>query len=114
MSIEVVEERENEILVVLPVGRLDSTNTSAFESIIMDHINNGERHLIIDFSRLSFISSSGMRALLIAAKKLNAFQGQLVLCAMQDHIYEVFRISGFDQIISIHDSRQSAISLSWS
>ena len=110
MNIEVVEERENDVLVVQPVGRLDSANAGAFESIIMDHINKGERSLIVDFSRLTFISSSGMRVLLIAAKKLSATQGRLALCDMQEHIHEIFSISGFDQIIPIHDSRQATIS----
>ena len=111
MKIEVAEERDNGALVLLPVGRLDSANSRAFESIIMEHINNGEQRLIVDFNRLDFISSSGMRALLIAAKKLKASKGKLVLCAMQDHIQEVFLISGFDQIIPIRDSRQSAMAL---
>ena len=111
MKIEVAEERDNGALVLLPVGRLDSANSLAFESIIMEHINNGEQRLIVDFNRLDFISSSGMRVLLIAAKKLKASKGKLVLCAMQDHIQEVFLISAFDQIIPIRDSRQSAMAL---
>ncbi len=111
MDIEIAQERGNGALVLLPVGRLDSANASAFESIVMDHISNGEQHLIVDCSRLGFISSSGMRVLLIAAKKLNASKGKLVLCTMQDHIHEVFHISGFDQIIPIRDSRQSAIAV---
>ena len=42
MNIEVAEERDNGVLVLLPVGRLDSANARTFESIIMDHIGNGE------------------------------------------------------------------------
>ena len=90
---------------------VSTARTRAFESIIMDHIGNGELHLIVDFSRLAFISSSGMRVLFIAAKKLKASKGKLVLCQMQDHILEVFHISGFDQIIPIRDSRQSAMTV---
>ena len=67
VNIEVAEERVNEVLVLLPVGRLDSANARSFESITMAHINNGAQNLIVDFSRLNFISSSGMRVLLIAA-----------------------------------------------
>ena len=111
MNIEVAEEREKGALVLLPVGRLDSANARAFETIIMDHISNGEQHLIVDFSRLAFISSSGMRVLLLAAKKLQASKGKLALCKLQDHILEVFHISGFDQIIPIRDSRQSAMAV---
>ena len=109
MDIEVAEERNDDVLVLLPVGRLDSGNARSFESVVMDHVSSGERRLIVDFSRLDFISSSGMRVLLIAAKALKASEGTLVLCAMKNHIEEVFRISGFDRIIPIKESRESAL-----
>ena len=109
MDIEVAEERSDDVLVLLPVGRLDSGNARSFESVVMDHVSSGERRLIVDFSRLDFISSSGMRVLLIAAKALKASEGTLVLCAMKNHIEEVFRISGFDRIIPIKESRESAL-----
>ncbi len=111
MNIEVVEERDNDVLVLLPAGRLDSTNARAFETIVMDHISKGEQRMIVDFSRLNFISSSGLRVLLIAAKKLSATQGKLVLCDMQEHIREVFMISGFDQLIPVQDSRKASMNL---
>ena len=109
MDIEVAEERDSGALVLLPVGRLDSANARTFEAIVTEKIGAGEQRMIVDFSRLNFISSSGMRVLLLAAKQLRASKGTLVLCAMQDHIHEVFRISGFDQIIPIRDSRQAAL-----
>ena len=109
MNIEVAEERDHDVLVLLPIGRLDSGNAHAFESIVMRHISGGTQCLIVDFSRLTFISSSGMRVLLIATKALHASKGKIALCAMQNHVEEVFRISGFDQIIPIRNSRQSAL-----
>ena len=78
----------------------------------MERVGSGDRRLIVDFSRLDFISSSGMRVLLIAAKALKAGEGTLVLCAMKNHIEEVFRISGFDRIIPIEESRESALAAS--
>ena len=92
MDVEVGEEREDGALVLLPVGRLDSANARAFEAIVMDRIGAGEQRLIVDFSKLNFISSSGMRVLLMPARQLHSKQGILVLCSMQDHIHEVFRI----------------------
>ena len=109
MDIEVAEQRAAGALVLLPTGRLDSANALTFESIVMTHVSNGEKSLIIDFSRLEFISSSGIRVLLIAAKALKAAEGILVLCSMKNHIEEVFRISGFDRIIPIKDSREAAL-----
>ena len=104
----VAVERDDGVLVLLPVGRLDSTNARALEAIMVDRINAGEHRMVVDFSRLNFISSSGMRVLLLAAKHLHSKQGALVLCAMQDHIHEIFRISGYDQLIPIWDSRPAA------
>jgi len=109
MDIEVAEERDGGALVLLPIGRLDSANARSFESIVMERVDGGEQRLIVDFSRLNFISSSGMRVLLMAAKRLHSNQGKLVLCTMPDHIHEVFRSSGFDQIIPIRDTRESAL-----
>jgi anti-anti-sigma factor len=112
MDIEVAEERADEALILLPVGRLDSSNARSFETLVMAHIDGGQQRLVIDFSRLNFISSSGMRVLLIAAKRLSANEGTIALCNMQDHIEEVFRVSGFDQIIPIRDSRKAALDIS--
>ena len=109
MDIEVAEERNHNALVLLPLGRLDSSNAHSFESIVMEHINSGERHLIVDFSRLDFISSAVLRVVLLASRALQANKGQIVLCTMKNHIEEVFRISGFDRIISIKESRKAAL-----
>lgn len=112
MQIEVAEERSGEVLVLVPAGRLDSGNASSFEAVVMGHLGSGERRLIVDFGRLDFISSAGMRVLLNAAKALMAQDGTLVLCSMKDEIEEVFQISGFSQIIPIKDSREAALALS--
>ena len=112
MDIEVAEERNDDVLVLLPVGRLDSGNARSFESVVMQRISGGEQRLIVDFSRLDFISSSGLRVLLIAAKALKAGAGTLVLCSMKAHIEDVFRISGFDRIIPIKASREAALEAS--
>ena len=108
-NIEVAEEREANALVLIPAGRIDSGNARAFESIVTEHISGGEHRVIVDFSRLDFISSSGLRVLLIAAKTLKVHKGSLALCAMKDHIKEVFEISGFDRIIPIRSTRQEAL-----
>ena len=112
MDVELAEERSGDVLILLPVGRVDSVNARMFESAVMERIGAGERHLVIDFSRLDFMSSSGLRVVLLAAKALKAAQGTLVLCRMKDHVHEVFRISGFDQIIPIKQTRNSALAVS--
>ena len=111
MDIDIGEERNGEVLILVPTGRLDSANAHSFESVVMDHVGNGVRRLIVDFSRLDFVSSSGSRVLLMVAQALKAEAGTLVLCSMKDHIREVFDVSGFSRIIPIRDSREEALTL---
>ena len=108
-DIEVAEEQEANALVLIPAGRIDSGNARAFESIVTERISGGQHRIIVDFSRLDFISSSGLRVLLISAKTLKIHKGSIALCSMKDHIREVFQISGFDRIIPIRNSRQDAL-----
>ena len=108
----VAEERDGDVLILLPIGRVDSTNAHLFEAFVMQRIGDGERHLVVDLSRLDFISSSGLRVLLLAAKALEADNQTFVLCAMKSHIREIFRINGFDRILQMEKSRASAIAAS--
>jgi len=109
-KLQILTEREADILILVPEGRIDSSNASDFEREMNTHIDNGDVNLVVDFSRLSFISSSGMRVLLIAAKRVRR-GGKLVLCSMRDSIREIFSISGFDAIITVVKSRQDALSV---
>ena len=103
-------EHEGDCLILVPEGRIDSSNASDFERDMNNHIDNGDVHIIVDFSELSFISSSGMRVLLIAAKRVRR-NGKLVLCSMRDSIREIFSISGFDAIITVVKSRSEALAV---
>ena len=106
---EVGEEKCGKVLVLLPIGQVNSANARAFESVVMDRISGGEQHVVVDFSRLDFISSAGIRVFLLAAKALRAVNGTLVLCAMKNHVQEVFRVSGCYRIIPIEESRRAAL-----
>ncbi len=81
MDAEVSEERAGKVLVLSPIGRLDSGNVHSFKSVVMDHVSKGERRLIVDFSRLDSISSTGMRVLFIASKALKTKDGKLSFSA---------------------------------
>ena len=109
MNIQIVEERDGEVPVLLPVGRIDGGNAYTFESTIMDLINGGKRQVVVDCSRLDFISSAGLRVLLVAARALRKTSGTLVLCAMNDNVDKVVRTGGFDRIVPIAASREAAL-----
>jgi len=112
--IEIGEILEDGVLVLVPVGRIDSAVARNFEEFVSNRLAEGNDHLIVDFSRMTFISSAGMRVLLLTAKKLSfgGQKGSLILCNMRDSIREIFSISGFDQIINICSTREEGLARS--
>ena len=72
-------------------------------------VTAGHKNLLLDFSGLDYISSAGLRLVLVVAKRLKQDNGQLLLCGMQSHIREVFDISGFLAILNVADTRSNAL-----
>ncbi len=89
-------------------GRLDTTNYLDFEKNLLDAIRENE-NILIDCEHLEYISSSGLRTLLIGMK--NAAQGgkKLSLCSLQPVIMEIFKISAFISLFKIYPTREEAI-----
>ncbi len=98
----------DEIQTSRPTGRLDSTACAAFETELVGYLNAGSQRLLIDFSDLDYISSAGLRVILMAAKRLKASGGNIALCSLNETIGEVFEVSGFDRILDIHKNAESA------
>ncbi|MDO4960627.1 MAG: STAS domain-containing protein [Eubacteriales bacterium] len=86
-------------LVLTPEGRIDTTTAAQFEESITS-CADGLKELIFDFSKLDYISSAGLRVLLMAQKTMNK-QGSLVIRNVNDEIAEIFEVTGFSDILTI-------------
>ena len=106
---DIVESKEGKVLVLEPEGRLDSTNSSGLEERLLVVIEKGENALVIDFEKLNYISSAGLRVLLIAAKQLQQSGGRIALHAMSPSVREVFEISGFLRLLEAYGNRAAAL-----
>ncbi|HCE44969.1 MAG TPA: anti-sigma factor antagonist [Lentisphaeria bacterium] len=82
-------------------GRLDAVTASAAEAAINRTIDSGASNLVLDLSGLDYVSSAGLRVLLVTAKKLSRQNGKIVLCGLQNTVREVFTISGFLSIFPV-------------
>lgn len=89
-------------------GRIDAAAAHAVQSAVQSAMRNGGRWIVIDLSDVTFLSSSGLRALLLLARDLRKRGGDLRLCALQAHVAEVFHLTGFDQIFALHATRPEA------
>ena len=97
MNINITENGTS--LTVAPEGRLDTTTTPEFESALAARLN-GANTLMIDLSKLEYISSAGLRVLLSAHKKMAA-KGGMSVCGANETIAEIFEITGFSEILDI-------------
>lgn len=82
-------------------GRLDAVTATAAEADINKVIESGVSHLVLNLTGLDYVSSAGLRVLLVTAKKMSRQNGKIVLCGLQDAVREVFTISGFLSIFPV-------------
>jgi stage II sporulation protein AA (anti-sigma F factor antagonist) len=97
------------VRVVAPVGRIDTTTSGAVEDALRSTVNEGGRDIVVDFDRVDYISSAGLRVFLVLAKRLRDLRGRLVLCAMPEPVRQVFHLAGFMPLFDIERTRDAAV-----
>ncbi len=108
MSGTINTETVGEVLVAALEGRLDSSNSKELEQQLMAEVD-GRDAVVLDFGSLAYISSAGLRVVLLLGKRMRASRGRLALCSLPDPIREVFEISGFLSIFSVYEDRPAAL-----
>ncbi len=91
-------------VVARPVGRIDHLGAKPFEAALMPLVNEAAaRHgaLVLDFSAVEYISSVGLRVLMVAAKQMREHQAQLLVASLQSVVAEIIAISRFDRILTV-------------
>src|SRR5262245_54849057 len=105
---EITEKKTGDVVVLGLSGRLDATTAKTFESKMLGQIESGDRRFIIDLAQLDYISSAGLRVLVLAAKQLGSVKGRIVLCSLKTSVREVFDIVGFSSTFPIYASPEDA------
>lgn len=96
-------------IVVAVNGRLDSATAQPFEARLLDVIGEGHRRIVVDLSGLGYISSAGLRALLVAAKRLKPEGGRLLLANPNELVGQVLGISGFSGMFETCATTEEAL-----
>jgi len=108
MDVELTETHQGRVLIIAPRGRIDSSTAPAFEKQLMERLAH-HSFLVLDFSAVDFLSSAGLRLLILAAKQINQDEGRLILCGVSQPIHDILEISGFLGLIEVVDSRAQAL-----
>jgi anti-anti-sigma factor len=108
MEMTVTEEKNNAIVVSVK-GRLDAQTAGEFMKNMAEPIERVEKHLIVDFDALEYISSAGLRVVLATAKKLETKKAKVLIVGLKDTVAAVFKISGFHMLFKIFDTVEAAL-----
>ena len=106
---DIQKEQVGDAQVVTVSGRLDGIYGSAFANQVGELINGPNPKMLIDFTDIDFVSSAGLRALLLLVKKVKASGGVFALCGVNEQVREVLDISGFSAMFSIHPGRTEGL-----
>tara|TARA_R110001592_G_scaffold83213_1_gene246340 strand:+ start:7969 stop:8388 length:420 start_codon:yes stop_codon:yes gene_type:complete len=107
--LDTASETVSGVLIVRPKGRIDSKTARDFEEILIGKLNTAPSPALVDFTGVDYISSAGLRVLLMAGKFCSKGGVGFAMFGMNPHIREVIAISGFLQILTLKDTEQEAL-----
>ena len=103
-----LEEIDHRVLLRLD-GRVDAASAPLLEKKIRQLVDEKHNELLLDFSRVDYLSSAGMRVLLFFAKKLSQEKGSFALFSLSEEVKEVLKMAGLDKVLKIFSSEKEAL-----
>ena len=100
-ALEVTTELAGEVCVVHVAGRLDSMTSETFDARMQQIVPAGAARLVLDLAQVGYVSSAGLRSLLMLLKQVKAGAGALVLAAVHPRVQDILDIAGFTPMFAI-------------
>lgn len=113
-SVQIDTRQYADATVAAPHGRIDHRSAAGFDSALAPLIAGAAARrgaLVIDFAAVDYISSVGLRALMVASRELRAAEALLAVAALQSVVAEIFAISRFDKVLTVCASLDDALAL---
>ena len=105
-------QRFVDVVVAVPVGQIDHPNAESLKQAlapILDATVPPIGALVLDFSRVTYISSMGLRVLLVAAKQMRACNARIAIAALQPVVSEIFAIARFNHVLEVFPDVRTAL-----
>lgn len=106
---DINKEQVGDAYVVSPTGRLDGIYSTAFAKEVGELIAGAHPKILIDFAEIDFVTSAGIRAVLLLMKKAKASGAAFALCGVNDQVREVLDATGLESIIPIYPDRTEGL-----
>ncbi len=106
---KITQRVEGDVTVFLPHGRIDTLAADDMDQTLQAAVAGGSHKIVVDMSEVEYISSAGLRTLAAVLVKSRAEGGDMKLAALNTRVTRVFRIIGFDVLMSVHETPEAAI-----
>jgi len=90
-------------------GDLDSTNAEHVSEVVLSLLGEGVLHIVADFTKLRYVNSTGLGALLFANKKMKEAGGSMKIAGVNENVFEIIEIIGANMLLEIHRTMDDAI-----
>jgi anti-sigma B factor antagonist len=92
------------LTVITVEGEIDVYTAPKLREKLIDLVNKGKFHLLVDMEKVEFLDSTGLGVLVGGLKRVRAHDGSLELVCTQERILKIFRITGLTKVFGIHTS----------
>ncbi len=90
-------------------GRVDSTNATTLGESLKEQMDAGRVHLVLDLSKVDYMSSAGLREMITARNRLKTVNGDLRLVSPSAYVKDTLKMVGFDTIFQTFDTQVEAV-----
>jgi anti-sigma B factor antagonist len=91
-------------------GEIDVYTASLLRERLIELVEGGSRHIVVDMEAVEFLDSTGLGVLVGGLKRVRALDGSLRLVCSQERILKIFRITGLEKVFGIYGSVAEAVS----
>lgn len=109
MDLKLDHYTQDDTEVVVVEGEIDVYTAPRLRELLIDLVNKGHHHLIVNMEKVEFLDSTGLGVLVGGLKRVRAHDGTLDLVCTQERILKIFRITGLTKVFGIYESVQEAI-----
>ena len=109
MDLKLDHYTESDTEIVVVEGEIDVYTAPRLRELLIDLVNKGNFHLVVNMEKVEFLDSTGLGVLVGGLKRVRAHDGTLDLVCTQERILKIFRITGLTKVFGIHDTVQEAI-----
>ncbi|MCK5310990.1 MAG: STAS domain-containing protein [Desulfobacteraceae bacterium] len=107
MDIDITVSKEELCSIVHVAGKIDAITSEDLEDRLLGIIENGEKQIILDLADTEYISSAGLRVLIVVTKYLYD-SGHFCICNASHNVREIIEMAGFNAFMTLYDDLETA------